>query len=268
MKPQATADVFDEMGAYWAEIADKNQTSRQLQFLMGQLCGVGGAVLDVACGTGRHTGPLAGAGFDIVGLDTSRRLLGLARQRSQGAALVLGDMRALPFRAGAFDLAVSMDTSFGYLPTRDADRQSLTELRRVLQRGGRFVLDVFNREHLIRRYPRRKQLKWLMLPLLLKLNSKRLLFWAYRWLEYPSFLLLQKRTVSEEGGWLCDFWVVYDLASGHLLKFRHRVHLYGLGELEEMLEEAGFAVQKTWGGYGMELWGADSSRLILLSAGK
>ncbi len=30
-------NVFDEMGVYWAEIADQNQTDRQLQFLKNTL---------------------------------------------------------------------------------------------------------------------------------------------------------------------------------------------------------------------------------------
>jgi ubiquinone/menaquinone biosynthesis C-methylase UbiE len=47
------SNVFDEMGTYWAEIADEHQTSRQIQFLKSQLH-PDGYVLDVACGSGRH----------------------------------------------------------------------------------------------------------------------------------------------------------------------------------------------------------------------
>ncbi len=45
-------NVFDEMGIYWAEIADKNQTEQQINFLKTQLKS-DGYILDLACGTGR-----------------------------------------------------------------------------------------------------------------------------------------------------------------------------------------------------------------------
>ena len=92
------SNVFDQMGVYWAEIADKNQTERQIQFLKSQLK-PGGRVLDVACGTGRHTVPLKAAGFDMVGLDVSLNLLKIAMQRDPAVQLVRGDIRFLPFKA-------------------------------------------------------------------------------------------------------------------------------------------------------------------------
>ena len=84
------ANVFDEMGVYWAEIADKNQTEKQLQFLKTHLKPEG-YVLDLACGTGRHSIPLSTEGYDMVGLDVSPKLLRIAKQRSTGnIAVVLG----------------------------------------------------------------------------------------------------------------------------------------------------------------------------------
>jgi ubiquinone/menaquinone biosynthesis C-methylase UbiE len=46
-------NVFDLMGKYWAEIADQNQTERQVAFLKKAL-NPEWLVLDLACGTGRH----------------------------------------------------------------------------------------------------------------------------------------------------------------------------------------------------------------------
>ena len=107
--------VFDEMGGYWAEIADQNQTERQIKFVKTPLKPTG-LVLDLACGTGRHLIPLGKEGYDIIGLDISRNLLRIAKSRWSGAQVVRGDMRFLPFKPEAFSAAVSMDTSVGYLP--------------------------------------------------------------------------------------------------------------------------------------------------------
>ena len=64
--------------------------------------------LDLACGTGRHAVALHDGVAGVVGLDLSSRLLLQARRR-QGPARpywVRGDMRQLPFRAGAFGAVV------------------------------------------------------------------------------------------------------------------------------------------------------------------
>src|ERR1039457_5789725 len=102
--------VFDEMGVYWAEIADQSQTEAQLIFLKTQLK-PDGYVLDLACGTGRHSIPLSQQGFSMVGLDVSANLLRIANMRGRGVQLVRGDMRFLPFKSEAFTAAVSMDRS-------------------------------------------------------------------------------------------------------------------------------------------------------------
>ncbi len=136
------------MGVYWAEIADRNQTERQIQFLKSHLKPAG-YILDLACGSGRHSIALRAEGYMMVGLDASRRLLEIAKQRSHDIAVVLGDIRFLPFKTGTFAAAVSVDTSFGYLPSEADDKVSLAEVRRTLSKEGLLVIDVFNREYLV-----------------------------------------------------------------------------------------------------------------------
>lgn len=157
------------MGKYWQEIADKGPTERQFQFIKNAVSKEGW-VLDLACGTGRHSRPLTQEGFNVVGLDVSSTLLKIAKQLQPEAQLVKADIRHLPFKENTFSAALSLDNSFGYLPSEQADLQSLKGLRQTLCQGGLFVLDVFNREQLGRKYPKRslKNVKWLFLPTLLK----------------------------------------------------------------------------------------------------
>ena len=240
-------NVFDEMGVYWAEIADQNQTETQLKFLKTQLK-PDGYVLDLACGTGRHSIPLNQQGFNMVGLDVSANLLRIAKMRGRGVQLVRGDMRFLPFKSEAFTAAVSMDTSFGYLPSESDDAQSLRELRRVLKQAGAVIVDVFNRQNLTAKYHGKNQTP----------KSK----------EYTSFFLQQSRTVSGSGDWLCDSWTVRDKAGGQTKIFEHTVRLYDPTKLRGLLEKAGFAVKKVYGGYEAENFGPDSPRLIVAAYAK
>jgi ubiquinone/menaquinone biosynthesis C-methylase UbiE len=241
------SNVFDEMGVYWAEIADKNQTERQIQFLRKHIKPTG-YMLDLACGSGRHSIALNGEGYKIVGLDASRRLLRIAKQRSRDIAMVLGDMCFLPFKTGTFNAAISVDTSFGYLPSEADDKVSLAEVRRVLFKDGVFVIDVFNREYLTLKYKGQNNLT----------KEK----------EYPSFFFRQRRTVSDTGNWLYDSWTIHDKSGGQAMLFEHEVRLYGRGELLGLLEGAGFGVSQVFGGYEEENFGADSPRLIFVVVAK
>jgi SAM-dependent methyltransferase len=238
---ETTTNVFDDMGTYWVEIADKNQTEKQIPFLKRHLK-PSGYVLDLACGSGRHAIALNADGYCMLGLDSSRRLLKIAKKRSHDIMVVLGDIRFLPLKTGAFVAAVSLDTSFGYLPSKVDDKVSLTEVRRVLFQEGLFVIDVFNREDLTLRYKDQNK------------SSKEK--------EYPSFFLQQIRTVSSNGDWLCDSWAIRNKSDGQVRVFEHKVRLYGQDELLRLLEGAGFRVNRVFGGYDEEDFSVDSSRLI------
>ncbi len=236
-------NVFDEMGVYWAEMADQNQTEKQVQFLKNHL-ELSMIVLDVACGTGRHIIPLSQQGYHMVGLDVSLNLLRIAKQRSKETQLIRGDMRFLPFKAEAFGAAISVDTSFGYLPAEVEDRVSLVEIKRVLTKRSVFIIDVFNRQELTQKYKDKNQL-----------DKQK---------EYPHFFLQQKRNVSPEGDWLCDLWIIQDKLSGQLSTFEHEVRLYERTELEGMLENAGFEVKEVYGGYENGKFSSQSPHLLLI----
>jgi len=235
--------VFDEMGKYWTEIADQNQTDRQVHFIKNTLKPKG-LVLDLACGTGRHLIPLGKQGYSMVGLDVSAKLLLIAKSRWRDSQVVCADMRFLPFRSGAFTAAVSMDTSFGYLPTGQDDLESLKQLRASMVNGAILIVDVFNREYLIKRS---------------KANSQS------KWRDYPSFFLLQKRTIDAHGEKLHDQWTVRDKADWQLRVFEHVARLYTWGCLQGLIEKAGFSVKAVYGDYEGQTFSVESHRLILVA---
>ncbi len=103
------------------------------------------AVLDLAAGAGRHTEALRRRGFRALGVDLSLTLLAQA----PGLPRVAGDMRQLPFAAGTFDWVLNFFTSFGYFESERQNFRVLEEIVRVLAPGGRFLIDLFNREHVL-----------------------------------------------------------------------------------------------------------------------
>lgn len=103
----------------------------------------GTRALDLACGTGDITYAIAARGARTIGLDVTTRMLEIARGKSpdSAAAFVGGDMMALPFPDGAFDLVTA-----GY-GVRNVPQiaPALAEIRRVLRPGGRFLSLDFDR---------------------------------------------------------------------------------------------------------------------------
>jgi demethylmenaquinone methyltransferase / 2-methoxy-6-polyprenyl-1,4-benzoquinol methylase len=113
-------------------------------------------VLDLATGTGDLAFAAAARGARVVGLDITYRMIELARRKSQPVSpelaraegerrralrFVVGDMLALPFPAGSFDIVT---TGYGLRNVPDLP-QAIEEIRRVLAPGGRAVSLDFNR---------------------------------------------------------------------------------------------------------------------------
>ena len=80
--------------------------------------GAGDTLLDVACGAGLAV-ELAGLrGARCAGIDASERLIAVARDRNPDADLRVGDMHALPWDDGAFDVVTSFRGIWGTTPER------------------------------------------------------------------------------------------------------------------------------------------------------
>jgi ubiquinone/menaquinone biosynthesis C-methylase UbiE len=99
--------------------------------------GLGGRVaLDAACGTGRHSAYLHEQGYDVIGVDANRSMLGIAQAKVPGADFRLGDLTALPVDDRAVDLVVC---SLALTHVEDL-ALVFAEFARVVRNGGRVVV--------------------------------------------------------------------------------------------------------------------------------
>lgn len=105
-------------------------------------------VLDLGCGTGGHSIPLAERGFDVAGVDRSEAMLSVARkkaerQRPRGKVeFAQGDLRECR-ASGPFDAVLMMAAVLSYQLTNEDVLAAMTTARRHLRPGGLFIFDVW-----------------------------------------------------------------------------------------------------------------------------
>lgn len=147
MKPLDFLPLYEDAAFYDAEFATRDH---ELPFYRRLALEAGGPVLELCCGTGRITLPLAEAGVDITGVDVAPAMIARARERAAAARLEvpfhLADIRtlALPGPARRFRLAFIATNALQHLHDLDSIAAFFERAAAHLEPGGRLVLDVFN----------------------------------------------------------------------------------------------------------------------------
>jgi ubiquinone/menaquinone biosynthesis C-methylase UbiE len=188
-------------------------------------CPDGGDLLDVPCGFGRHSVPLARAGLKVVGVDRSPALLEEARRRAGGERWpkwVQADYRELPLPDESFDGALNMFSSLGYLGDED-DTKVLADIRRVLRPGGRLVIEIMHRDALVLGF---RDTGWHMVG--------------------EGRLLLEQRTFDPAGGVAQTTQTLVE-AGGQRDSRTFTLRVYTATELTAMLARAGFEDARCYG---------------------
>lgn len=154
-RPPARAAAREEGHHGWDEYAPfydwenaRTFGRRDVPFWQRLVAARGGRVLELGCGTGRVTVPLARTGeAQVVGIDRSAAMLArgrtrLKRARVRGVSLIRGDIRHLPFAAEAFDTVLA---PYGILQSllRERDlKATLAAVSAVLPVDGVFGLEL------------------------------------------------------------------------------------------------------------------------------
>ena len=133
------ADIYDRVYAYLTE---------DIFFYVEQAVASGGPVLELGCGTGRVSVPVAQAGMSVVGIDVSPSMIKVARSKARTAGVSdhcifrFGDMREI--RLGQrFPLVIMPFRSFQDMLSIADQQATLNRVRRHLTPGGRLVFDIW-----------------------------------------------------------------------------------------------------------------------------
>ena len=104
------------------------------------------AILDIACGTGRHAIGLKRKGYEVEGIDVSSDMIKYAQRKTKDQELsidfTIGDMRYFRLKR-KFDAAIIFFTSFAYLDTNDDVIGALENINRHLKANGILIIETF-----------------------------------------------------------------------------------------------------------------------------
>lgn len=223
-----------------------------------ELCG--GRVLELACGSGRVLLPLAQAGYEVAGVDSSAPMLDLARQRLQEAGLAqrcqlvqqnITDMHL----ERRFRMAFIALGSFAHITARPQQQQALESVYAHLSPGGTFIVDISNADA--------------------------------RYMEELSGQVLHQGTWQcDDGRLLTHFVSPASSPDQHLLELTHfydqhsqggavhrtvvttHLYLFERNEMELLLERAGFVVKDVCGDYDLGPYHLESPRMICIAEAK
>lgn len=204
----------------------------------------GAKILDLCCGHGRHTLPLAKIDYQMTGLDLSKNALNMLKESTKRQGLniriVRGDMRRIPFK-DEFDAVINMFTAFGYLENSKEDLRVLKQIAKALKPGGKFLIDVVNKDWVLANFQPRY------------------------WRKIGGRILLEERIYNPKTS--CNT-AKNELIekNGKAHKFYTKVRIYSLNDLKKKLDKAGLKVIRVYGDtLGGVKFKKDSRRLVILS---
>jgi len=198
----------------------------------------GVSILDLACGSGRHSHYLASKQFRVWGIDLSERHIENARKcSSENETFLVADMRSFGLEQ-RFSAVLNLFTSFGYFSSVSDNEQVLAAIYTHLLPGGWFILDFLNAPK--------------VLETLIEQETVRRGDVVYRINRNVRDGFVHKRIRVE--------------LLGQTDSYEERVQLFSCAELSEMIERAGMQVCHTFGDYSLGPYQTElSERVILIS---
>ncbi|MBC7934913.1 MAG: class I SAM-dependent methyltransferase [Rhizobacter sp.] len=200
----------------------------------------GVAMLDVACGKGRHSMQLAGKGYDVTGIDLSADSIYEAlKNESENLHFYQHDMR-LPFWIRYFDYAFNFFTSFGYFRTQREHDNAIHCIATALRTGGCFVMDYLNvhysEDHTVHNVEK---------------EIEGINYIITKWYDEHHFY---KKIIVE------------DEALQEPLIYTEKVAKFSLGDFTDMFAYQGLQIQEVYGDYDFNRYDVKKSpRLIMIA---
>tara|TARA_B100000963_G_C22622081_1_gene670445 strand:+ start:835 stop:1575 length:741 start_codon:yes stop_codon:yes gene_type:complete len=133
----------------------ENRNTQEAHFLIKNLVNLlipdkNSLILDLGCGSGRHSVELNKMGYKVHGIDLSTKSLEIAKPfENSRLKFIHADFRELDFE-NKYDIVLNLFTSFGYFDKEKEHAQVFKKIFKSLKNNGHFVLDFLNTKKAIK----------------------------------------------------------------------------------------------------------------------
>lgn len=204
----------------------------------------GHTILDAGCGYGRHAVELAKRGFRVTGIDLAAKQIEAAVRNASDAGVevnfILGDLREMQFQ-DEFDLVLNLFLTFGFFEEEAENQKMLERMVSALRPGGVLLMDLWNREKMIRDFS------------------------AIQVEERPGRIKIEKHWQFDAWNGRLNWENEVTFPDGRKEKWTHSVRAYTLVELRKMLERAGMQLMDVYGDFQGNDYTLESPQMILVA---
>lgn len=243
------ADIYEDARLYDA-LGAQHFGGSDLAYWRRLCAWYGSPALELACGSGRLTIPLAQQGVDIEGLDLSPAMLALAREKSRGLRLPwhLGDAADFTLHR-RFSLIFLPNNSVAHLLTWGSLLSCLARVRAHLGDGGRFALDYFNPS----------------LALLTRDPGARSPVGEFPHPDTGEPVVVTETAAYDSATQINHLRWFWRSGDGPETASRLPMRVYFPQEMDALLTAGGFAIEAKWGDYDRSPFTASSPKQLIVA---
>lgn len=205
----------------------------------------GETVLDLACGFGRYSIPLAKLGYAVTGVDLNRDFIREASEKAREldleAHFECADMREYS-KPEFFGRMIIMYNSFGYFQNPADDRKVVENCYRSLKPGGRLMLHGAARE--------------------LIAAGRRNRLTRYWFEDAEGTLRLEESFANDDWTWSTTRWIL--IRGAERREYTYGMRLYSTDEYIDLFTSAGFLNPQTYGSVSGRPYDREKDHLVLV----
>ena len=193
--------------------------------------------LDLACGKGRHSLFINSLGFNVHGIDLSKRNIEHAKKKNNSTATFqVHDMRE-DYINNHFDVCLNLFTSFGYFDDKNDNQLAVNTMSNSLKKGGKLIIDFMNVKKVIDNLVR-NEIK------------------AIDGIEFHLKRKVENNFIIKE----------IQFTDHEKFTFFEKVNVLTLEDFNHLTNNSGLKILKTWGDYNLNDFDINNSnRLIILA---
>ena len=137
--------IFNKYSKYYDMIYKKKNYLKETNYVLSHLKKKPKNILDIGCGTGSHLNYFSKKKIDTIGVDFSKQMISIAKQKNPGLKFFHKDAKNFLFKS-KFDLITSLFHVTSYIYKDNDLLKIFKNVKKHLNKNGTYIFDYWNRE--------------------------------------------------------------------------------------------------------------------------